>query len=823
MKKLTVFTLCLALLVSSIFVGAYNNSSTGNSEEVDSTTSTLHTSQSDSFEKLTVGAQNLPEASTAPGKVENIIKSSDTLYELTGNATVGSSDSSLLADIQKVLNAGGTFNGNGHTLTTAVNGPMFSALNGGGTIKNLVVTGDISGSSSSEHGVFASSITGSGVTFDTVVVDATITSAKSVGGFVGVIKGTAKFNNCAFTGTLKTLPSISTTRGGGFAVKIEGSGVKATFTSCTSSGKINFAVHIGGFVSELNSGSAEFSDCYSSTELDSVNNVVATEAGSGGFIGALSASDVVVKIEGSLSEASYVIGGEKTRFVGGFVGVLYKSDSDDSNTPDVFEGLHIKDSVSNCSEFEFKGDLAAQCKLGGFLGGMTDASGHRSLKFENCVNKTGLDITSDLPVSVGYGGYIGPIFNNSSYKTDIIFLNCVNSGNVNLNVPKLNLIGGYIAYIANHGGKGTITAENCANNGNFSVSDVTESAVGSNLVAAGFVAFTAQSGKYDVNGFTNNGDISIKTVSSTSGSICAGGMFGINTFNNMTGTLKNCTNNGNITATATSLIVGQLAAGGCGALLEPATNGLTIDGFVNNGDITVNCTSDKTAPSFSIGAAASVIAAVKSSNSVTVKNAINMGNITANHKTAADASGIVDSWKGQYTVSAKNCINLGDVKENGEDGNAIGSNKVIKSGCKEHASADFTASKKMWNGVAVAKLSKAAYDDIKAIADKTGATVEFGAIITLKDYVDKIGEFTHENFDAYYAENKTAIDQKAGKELGRLYEIAKFNSDGQTTLTENELKGDEYVVYVELKNANSEYTYVARTYIKIGNTYIYNN
>ena len=128
----------------------------------------------------------------------------------------------------------------------------------------------------------------------------------------------------------------------------------------------------------------------------------------------------------------------------------------------------------------------------------------------------------------------------------------------------------------------------------------------------------------------------------------------------------------------------------------------------------------------------------------------------------------------------------------------------------------------MTNGVCVSKVDKSVYDGIKAIAEATEETVEFGAVITLKNYVDKIGEFTHESFDTYYAANKAAIDGKAGKELGRLYEIATFKN-GQTTLTENELKGDKYVVYVKLEGANADYTYVARTFIKIGNTYIYNN
>ncbi len=110
------------------------------------------------------------------------------------------------------------------------------------------------------------------------------------------------------------------------------------------------------------------------------------------------------------------------------------------------------------------------------------------------------------------------------------------------------------------------------------------------------------------------------------------------------------------------------------------------------------------------------------------------------------------------------------------------------------------------------------YDNVKAIA----GDVEFGGIVTVAKYVKKIGDFTHENFDAYYALNKDELDEKMGKELGRLYENATFR-DGRVAqaLTADELVGNDYCVNVTLMDATADTVYVARTFIKIGDSYIY--
>ena len=138
MKKSLAFIVCLALLVSSVFIGSFKTAD-DRSDAAYLTTGSFDMASDASFGKLSAGATNLPTLSKEPGNISNIEKKSETLYELKGNATVSAEDATLIADIQAVLNAGGTLDGKGYTLTTTVNGPLFSELSGGGTDRKSVV------------------------------------------------------------------------------------------------------------------------------------------------------------------------------------------------------------------------------------------------------------------------------------------------------------------------------------------------------------------------------------------------------------------------------------------------------------------------------------------------------------------------------------------------------------------------------------------------------------------------------------------------------------------------------------------------------------
>ena len=102
------------------------------------------------------------------------------------------------------------------------------------------------------------------------------------------------------------------------------------------------------------------------------------------------------------------------------------------------------------------------------------------------------------------------------------------------------------------------------------------------------------------------------------------------------------------------------------------------------------------------------------------------------------------------------------------------------------------------------------YNDVAAIA----GNVEFGAIITVKKYVTKIGEFTHDAFDAYLAANKTTNAKLAN--IGVLY-----MSTGTRALEADDFANGVNII---LNKATPGVTYTARAFIKVGNgVYVYSN
>ena len=772
MKKLIAFIVCLALCISSVLIGAMNVAN-----------STKGTVADSALEGLAAGVTSTPkpEVENAEGAIQPDT-TKDNYWVLTGNVTVSSTDD--LADVQAALNAGGTFDGQGYTLTTEIAGPMFTSL-AGGTIKNLVVDGDIT--VNAEVGVFAAATTGA-VTFDTVKVIAKITRDNSVGGFLGAVKAPTTFTNCEFAGTIKGGSGYA----GGFSVI---NTALATFENCTVSGTVNKANNIGGFIGAARSA-VSINNCKSTVTLDSATNCAnstdKTNDGSGGFLGKINAANQNITITNSISQATILAAADSTtarRNAGGFIGTILHVGADKADTADIVEGIYIKNCTSDCTfqitkTFSGKREYTA---FGGFVGqfdGENKTKTDRSLTFENCTNETDLNWTDADQTQpwINYGGFLGNIFSKEAYATIVNFQNCVNNGNVDINAKVDTNIGGFIGRNSSKSAGNTIIANNCVNNGyiNYTAIDGTTSSQG--YTAGGFLALSLNMGTWTVDNFVNNGDITLNVNVATNQRIVAGGVFAfLGTGGTDTTVITDSANYGDITITSSATTGSKMTAGGCiGIGLTTKTT--SIENFVNAGNITATCTSDTGAAAVDAGGIVNV-----PTGTVTIKNAVNVGTVTATNK--ADATK-AKTYAINGTGSATGCVNASAVE-----------NKTFTAVAGEGAAWTTTISKELYTAL--------------------GTNVEFGAIITLADYVDVIGEFTHANFDAYYTAHKAAIDAKAGKELGRLYEIAKFDN-GQTTLTDAELVGDNYVVNVTLNGAY-DYDYVVRTFVKIGDLYIYNN
>ena len=114
-------------------------------------------------------------------------------------------------------------------------------------------------------------------------------------------------------------------------------------------------------------------------------------------------------------------------------------------------------------------------------------------------------------------------------------------------------------------------------------------------------------------------------------------------------------------------------------------------------------------------------------------------------------------------------------------------------------------------------LDKAYLENVKTILG--AETVSFGAIIAPKNYVTKIGAFSHDAFDAYYEANKDAIDAKVAANghdpITKLYVTAYFLAG----VSFDEADG-VYNACIYLSKAYDT-EYAAKMFIKIGDAYVY--
>ena len=783
MKKTVAFIVCLALLVSSIFIGAQSKATLdSNSIELvsEGIQNASDTNSKDSIEKL-AGVTSSPtptvKADASPAIVAK--KGVYDYYILTGNVTVTSVDQ--LAEVKAALDVGGTFDGQGFTLTTKINGPMFQDLKAG-VIKNLVVDGDITGTSA-EHGVFAANVIDSGVTFDTVLVKATLRRGGSTGGFVGHINAPTTFRNCEFAGTITTTSSSVGGYGGGFAIS---NFARVTFENCTTSGTVNFGANLGGFLAAARNGNVTITNCKSSATLDAANDCTpnggASANGSGGFIGKI--NDMFysrsIKIKDSISKATFIAGGTAARSHGGFVGIVLRTGYEIEYYT---MGLYINGCVSECN-FDITDTYSGEGHFGGFVGRITrnDAAKSRSVVLVDCVNNTKVDLNKpNATAFIHLGGFIGTYAAPNDPDTYVKLLNCENNGDISVTIKRRAHLGGIVGYFENRATTAKLDAENCVNNGDIAYTEVSGADDDGGRIAGGFLGLSNHCGVFNINNFTNNGNITVTTTSTKTSDVVAGGVIGFwGTESADILTLTGSVNNGTVTAAAgTGATTARIRAGG--AVGFGKFSKVTVEGFVNNGDVKGSCAnSSANGTAYVAGVVGNPV-----SGTVEVKNSINLKKITVDYP-ATSATYPINA-----TGTATNCAD-----------------------CSSLSNTAFTTDATMTNGACVTKVSKELYDTIAASA----TNVEFGAIITLKDYVDIIGEFTHENFDAYYAANKSAIDERAGKELGRLYEIATFRYG--ETLADAEVEDGSYVVNVKLKDAGN-YTYVAKAFIKVGNAYIY--
>ena len=441
--------------------------------------------------------------------------------------------------------------------------------------------------------------------------------------------------------------------------------------------------------------------------------------------------------------------------------------------------------------------------------------------FTNVTVNGGLSYSGSYAV-VSMGGFVG-----ARQAGNLTFTSCVNNSTINF-VSGTNATGSagdaYRLAVAGFIGsayKSTATFNECVNTGNITVTDNVGVAV---PIAAGFVG-TAYGGNAKAYNSLNIGNVAVNVTTGTNSKARIGGFLG--RANN--GGAEYFINLGNITFTVVSGTNAEFRMGGIVGDFAKASTNTFMKNCLNAGDVV--CTSIRNQPY------GGLIGYTK--NTGTYTNNISIGRVESAAASSAGSKGYIIGNPASASFVSDNCYYLpfNTVKTEGLNGtqSAFGNNQGTVAATD--ITTIFTTSAGTADGNTVAfktSIAKDFYTLLKGIVDKveteTGYEIdfEFGGIVTLKNYDAKIpGDFTHDNFDTYLAEAKK---NNKLENITSLYMKAKFD-DGRVSqiLTDAELDKDDSTKYgfnVRLLPKDDESLlaadqYIARTFIKIGNAYVY--
>ena len=136
----------------------------------------------------------------------------------------------------------GTFDGDGHTVT--VSAPMFERITG--TVKNLVIEGEVTGTGTSEHvAPLALRGSGTGIVISNITNKAKVTTAYRAAGIISQIdnNAVAVIENCTNYGDVTNTGEASSMLGGIIGYQ---QGTTLTIVNCVNYGKITSAYGLAG-------------------------------------------------------------------------------------------------------------------------------------------------------------------------------------------------------------------------------------------------------------------------------------------------------------------------------------------------------------------------------------------------------------------------------------------------------------------------------------------------------------------------------------------------------------------------------------------------
>ena len=478
----------------------------------------------------------------------------------------------------------------------------------------------------SDHGGLIGWTSGK-TTIENVIMEGTVYSGESGGGFIGYIENAeANISDCIFNG--KVAASNYT---GGF---IGNSGYNTVFniSNCKNYGSVTGDKYVGGIVGRATGNTVTITNSTNEGVVTANNDFI------GGIIGGIDGINSS-KFE-NCTNSGTITG--KTWYIGGIVGRSYN----DSNI-----------TFNNC-----KNTVNISSPTNNYVGGIVGYAKGKTM-MNNCVNTgnisgaqftaglcawiedDGCDITNCLNTGTistngnsngaGILSTVQSQANNPTWK----ITNCVNTGDIKNGV---SAIGGILGYMGNLDGPGTVIISDCINKGNIAVSGNDVGGIVGNIYNHGS---STQHHKY-INCY-NYGNISSNS-GSTDG-VFVGGIvgkeYGFAEFNG-------CRNYGTVNASSTS--ANSISGGICGWIEDDTSS---FADCINYGKVTAKN---------NIGGILGEVSNAYNGTSFSFTQCGNYGGLSATTNNFADMGGIVGKLNAKEStvkIYMSKCFN-----GNGKDG-----------------------------------------------------------------------------------------------------------------------------------------------------------
>ena len=478
----------------------------------------------------------------------------------------------------------------------------------------------------SDHGGLIGWTSGK-TTIENVIMEGTVYSGESGGGFIGyIVNAEANIKNSIMRGKVSAQNNC-----GGF---IGNSGDNTVFniSNCKNYGSVTGDKYVGGIVGRATGNTVTITNSTNEGIITANNDFI------GGIIGGIDGINSS-KFE-NCTNSGTITG--KTWYIGGIVGRSYN----DSNI--TFNNCKNTVSISSPTNNYVGGivgyakgkTMMNNCVNTGNISGAQYTAGlcawiqDDGCEITNCLN-TGTVSTNGQSNGAGILSTVESQANNPTWK----ITNCVNTGDIKNGV---SAIGGILGYMGNLDGPGTVIISDCINKGNIAVSGNDVGGIVGNLYSHGS---STQHHKY-INCY-NYGNI-FSNSGSTDG-VFVGGIvgreYGFAEFNG-------CRNYGTVNASSTS--ANSISGGICGWIEDDTSS---FADCINYGNVTAKN---------NIGGILGEVSNAYNGTTFSFTKCGNYGNLSATTNNFADMGGIVGKLNAREStvkIYMSKCFN-----GNGKDG-----------------------------------------------------------------------------------------------------------------------------------------------------------